>query len=368
MNDPLYERLDKKWRSTCKIIFDTELGELGDYNDWLCENLEPSQTAKSVLSGKDVRLIGRYCKDASFLSFDEIDYAKKFQPLDLNEMKDIENIIQAVSDRAVYTGNIILGNSSHVERSSGVENSHFIYDSHTLHNSEDIAHTTLAREDKAIFGSVIIGESSFCIRLFNALRAMRCLEGWRIIESSDVHYSHALLGCSECMFCFNLKGKRHCIGNAELPKDKYLELKKKLLAELAEELRTKKRLRSLPELLSMFAPKTRYPKVMDTAQKNDIEKIRMDFRKTSELVLGKKMEMEPLEKYLTKNIRAITTSPSTISKLDVYGDELGIVSRMVESKRQVKLAELEVISGERAWPKEMKYKQLGISDICDVLV
>jgi hypothetical protein len=38
------------------------------------------------------------------------------------------------------------------------------------------------------------------------------------------------------MFCFNVKNKRYAIGNVELPKEKYLEIKKKFLSWLNEEL------------------------------------------------------------------------------------------------------------------------------------
>lgn len=363
MQNGLQERLDKQWTTTCRLLLGKEIGELAIYKDWLCEGLEPFETRKSALSGKEVVAVGKYPRGTPFISFDEISHSRKFEPLSINEIKDIDSIVQAVSEKAVYTGNIVLGNSSHVEKSSGVENSHFIFASHTLHNSQDIAHTTLAREDKAIFGSVMVGESEFCIRMFNALRAQRCLEGWRIIESSDVHYSHSLEGCTECMFCFNLKGKRYCTGNAELPKDKYFELKKKLLAELADELQAKKRLRSLPELLFAIAPKTRNPRINDIARENDIERINEGFRKTIGIVLGKTMAIEPLEKYLTRNIRAITRSKSTLSKLDVYGDELAMVRQMAQSKRQVKLAELEAVSTMREWPKEFKVEGLNISNI-----
>jgi len=40
----------------------------------------------------------------------------------------------------------------------------------------------------------------------------------------------------DCMFCFNLKGRRHSVGNAELGKEKYAAVKGAVLQQLAEEL------------------------------------------------------------------------------------------------------------------------------------
>jgi hypothetical protein len=42
------------------------------------------------------------------------------------------------------------------------------------------------------------------------------------------------------MFCFNVKGKRYAIGNAELPPDQYRKVKDMLVEQMADEIvRTK---------------------------------------------------------------------------------------------------------------------------------
>ena len=43
----------------------------------------------------------------------------------------------------------------------------------------------------------------------------------------------------DSMFCFNTKNKHNAIGNVELPREKYLEIKKRILAELNRELKEK---------------------------------------------------------------------------------------------------------------------------------
>jgi hypothetical protein len=55
------------------------------------------------------------------------------------------------------------------------------------------------------------------------------------------------------LFSFNQVAKHYMIGNLELQHDRYDSLKQKLMAEIAEELRRKKRFPSLFEL--MMTPK-----------------------------------------------------------------------------------------------------------------
>jgi hypothetical protein len=63
-----------------------------------------------------------------------------------------------------------------------------------------------------------------------------------------MYYSFNCISCSNCIFAFNLRSKRNVIGNLELPKDEYARLKKKLVAEMADELRRKKRLFSIADI------------------------------------------------------------------------------------------------------------------------
>jgi len=45
------------------------------------------------------------------------------------------------------------------------------------------------------------------------------------------------------MFCFNAKNLRYAVGNVEVGRERFMEMKKKLLGEIARELEGKKGLR-----------------------------------------------------------------------------------------------------------------------------
>ena len=78
--------------------------------------------------------------------------------------------------------------------------------------------------------------SAFCINCFDSERLQRCFEVSEGRNCSGCYYCHNVENVQDSMFCFNVKNKRYAIANVELPKEQYLEIKKKVLAQLNGEL------------------------------------------------------------------------------------------------------------------------------------
>ncbi|MEW5997113.1 MAG: hypothetical protein AB1657_06015 [Candidatus Micrarchaeota archaeon] len=362
----VYEHLNKSWKDACKILLKEEVGNLNEYEGWLSEWLEPSRMRKSP-SGEDVLTVGDYCDSASFVPFSGIDLMKKYPPLSINEIKDIDSILSATQERIYYAGNIVLGKSSNVEESTGIEDCNFALRSHSCNSSQDIAFCTQMREDRSLFGCVMCGESSFTIKCYGNWRTARSLLSSTIHESSDIYFSHKLTGCSECMFSFNLRAKHHAIGNTPLPSEKYLPLKQKLLSELAEELRKKKR---LPNLVDFFPPqpsKPSTPKTIPLPRKNeDFELIEDAFHTTSELLLGKNtLHLKPLSNYLSRHVRAIQKLPSCVSGKDVFRCSTRFDDVVSKCGRMVRLDEYDSVSHPQELPHGME--KLSLSGITPLI-
>ena len=364
----LRTRLDARWKATCRLFFGREIGGLARYGDWLKEELEPLSVRHSMKTGKEVASIGPYPKNAPFISFDEIDYSRKFAPLSINEIKDIDSIARALGERATYCGNAVLGNSSHVLHSTGMEDSNFILRCHTMHKCQDLAYCTIGREVKTSFGSSLIGESSFCIKSHNIWRVSRGFCSYRIYESNDIAYSYYLDGCTDCMFCFGMKGKRHMIGNAQLEPSKCAAVRKKLLAEVADALEKDGR---APSFLG-FAPKTPLVLVKPLPgakpEPFDEAKVQEAFDETCAPVLGKKMgSVRRYGKYLARNIRGVQSKSSSASGAPVYLGDYAIYRAIADSGRLVKLQEFEAICCEREWPPEIPLETLALKDVPGLL-
>lgn len=294
MDESLYRILNKGWKSTCRILFKEELGELDEYADWLSGYQRPKTKKESCVSGMEVILEGNdYHDKGRFISSGEI--REHSRPLTINEIKDIDSIAQAVSERWMYAGNKILGNCELVEASDLVTDSRNIYDSANIERcSEVFSGFSVRRGSKHVYGGGLMGASEFIVRTIAAFNAKRVFESQFIIDSSDVYLSHNCSGCSELMFCFFQRSKRYAIGNLELPKDRYYELKKKLLSEISEEIRREKRFPSLFALVPDTGPDCQIE--LDTQEeRSDLAPIDRAFSSTYSVLFGRKPD--GMEKY-----------------------------------------------------------------------
>ncbi|HQT44591.1 MAG TPA: hypothetical protein PLO51_01315 [Candidatus Micrarchaeota archaeon] len=325
MNEPL-DTLEKQWKNACRLVLGAEVGSLATYEKWLSEWSEGLYYSKSSISGKQVAFgMPDYPSGSKRMSFEEVDFGRKFAPLEIDEIKDIDSIFQAVSDRAFYTGNIVLGNSKYVEKSTNVSDSFYVYGSSRAGDSKYLAYSSMARECECVFGTAAPGESKYLIRCSDTYRAQRCLEGWMVATTTDSYYVFDLNYCSNCMFSFNLRNAKYCIGNAQLDRSKYLSVKASLLVQLRGELESKRRLPSLLELIGPKKPDYAPAKAalsgmaQPRTQQGDMAPIESAFSKTSKLLLGEELEgLSGYSAWLSRHLALGKQVKSVISKTDIF--------------------------------------------------
>jgi hypothetical protein len=353
---PVYDELNKKWKATCRILLGGEVGELSEFSEWLYERNGPRTGYKSSRSGKTVvSYDGRYSKGAKWLSLDEVNFSEKKPLLDINQVKDLDSIADGISGSICYAGNMELGNSTYLEDSTTVMDSHFVLGSESVWSSKYIAYTTHVIGE-CVFGGNCVS-SNFLIRCACFL-SERCFEVSKLDHSSGIYYSHGLSACHDCMFSFNLRGKRYRIGNLELPKDKYASLKAKIVGEMREKLKKDKRLPHLADLFSSqkpdYAPmKAAYSKMpAPPAEKQDKSVIENAFTETCKLMFGVPYSgLSKYENWLMRNTRKFEESKSCASAkkilIPIWGDFL-----YLPRDRMLSLDEAEFIGGRVALPEE----------------
>ncbi len=311
--------IKKKWADTCRVLLGKEIGPLNDYAKWLSAMTEPVSRHKSI-SGKEVISAPTdYCKGAKWLSFADVDFNKRFEPLNINEIKDIDSIAESIKERMHYAGSIVFGKSAQISESTNINDSVGIYNVGRIGFSKYAAYTTMGINLESCFGCNFLGDSAYCIKANHTSHSQRTLETWGCRYSSDLYYSARLNNCTECFFSFNAWNRKYAIGNLELQREKYFPLKKKLIAEIAEELTSKK---SLPTLLEI-AEKGKYekPKVpeiserIDANEVRDKSKIEDAFSKTFGIVFGKPLEgrIDAYGKWLGRHARPILYAASASS-------------------------------------------------------
>ncbi len=249
-----YNELNRRWKATCRVLVRKEVGELNEFEKYLSRHADPIFEKKSFISNKPTYVsLPNFCKKAKFISNDESEqYSKSLSriKLGINDIKDIDSILGAIGGKIAYSGSLITGNSKFVEKSNSCVDSTYVYCSSDYYGATYIAYSSTGRFDEYVFGCNWTGESKFLISSHDTYKLTRCLETLRTFTSSDCYYTANLEDCEDCMFSFNQRNKRNLIGNLCLPKHEYSSLKKKLLLEMAETLKSKKSLPSIIKIIS----------------------------------------------------------------------------------------------------------------------
>ena len=296
-------QVEKAFESTFRLIF----GECNVTMDGLAPYLsrfkyQPLATRQSSISGKMVALSStRYPPGAKCVSQDEINYMKKPAPLSLNEIKDIDSIISALGERASYAGNTKFGNSAGIGLSDNCSDSHYVYGSHNIVKSRYVGHSSYIREgSEYIFGCSSLLNCRHLISEIGGDGNARMFEAYVCTKSSDMFFASYCHGCSNVMFSFNLRSRNNCIGNLELPREKYAALRKKLVGESREYIEKHKSFYSIFD----YAPPTReevaaagVPAIL--AKKGSIAEVDAAFSQAAKLIFGRELGgVEKNEKFL----------------------------------------------------------------------
>jgi hypothetical protein len=243
--------INEDFRQTCRLLFGQEIGELPDFAPYLSETNWPYVLGKSCVSGKEVMLSGpHYPPGAAFAQQEEI-ASLKFAPLSMNDVKDIDSLFAAASERAVYCGNKVFGKNIGVEGADNVVDGIEVRNSHDIYRSKYVAYCSVGRFSESIYAvnNFQATKNSMRCHVCFINGAQRCFETYLTGGISDSYYTMNCTSCTDLMFCFNLRNRSNCIGNLQLEKGRYAELKNKLVTEMAERLRRDKRLFSMADIL-----------------------------------------------------------------------------------------------------------------------
>jgi len=334
--------IQSSWNKTCKLLFGEEIGLIEDYEEWLKGLIAPNMAKKSAVSGKDVSIAVReYAEGSKFISFDEIEFDKKFDALNIDEVKDIDSIITALSDRFLYSGNVLLGHSLSAERSTNVSDCSYVYETAQFDKSKFMAYCTVGRESNNLFGVYGPGETEYCIRCTQTYRDRRCFELWMSQNCSDCYYSYNLDGCSNCIFCFNLRNKKNCIGNLELSPQKFAEIKSRLVSQMREQLKKDKRLPSLLQIVRRG--KFLKPPKVGVEEDNERYNSRImeeSFSSVTNLLFGKSLKgIDKYADWLYLHAHKIAEVKSAVSGKEIRMNSYVIAGEEIPKDRIVDISE-----------------------------
>lgn len=244
MESKAYESLNKGWKSACRMIFGREIGELEEYSDYLGEAVRGKEVS-SCFSGNKLWCASENFPDgARFFDFSkeqQLAASKQAGGVDGSEA-DIDSVVAKVQDRILYGCNKVFGNSQFVEHSDGIVDCTYVLGCSMCFRSTNQAYSLLNHSSEYAYGCASSGKSSHSIRCFYTREQKRCLETSACVSLSDCIFCYNMHNSSHCMFSFNLRSKQYVIGNVQLEKESYFDVKGRLVDEIAGQLEKEKRL------------------------------------------------------------------------------------------------------------------------------
>ncbi|MBS3068830.1 hypothetical protein J4441_00500 [Candidatus Micrarchaeota archaeon] len=312
MASELDATMQKAWDSACKVLFGEQLGSLGDYSGWIGTYMPKKAVRKSHLSNRNIAVaMDEYAKAARFAAGGEIAQNREYA-LSINQMKDIESVVQAISEKCEYAADRRLGNSGAVENSDIVLDSHFVGNSANIEESQYVESSYMVRKgSKYIFGCGALGQGEFLLHVVDSFNQKRSFECSVVGESADCYFSHNCLGCRELMFCFGQRNKSYCIGNTQLEKEKYLAIKRKMLAEFAQQLKKEKWMPSLSQIAAQAPVSLPKVKIHRSAAPENMDAIEKGWAAAYSVLLKRKPAgIKEYEKWLsthTVEVEGVTT-------------------------------------------------------------
>jgi len=349
MDNNLDGKMDSAWRSACRVVFGREIGPLSKYRVWLGKNLPGGARRKSHVSGKEVAVaFDAFAPGARFVSSDELQLNRGYG-VSLDDMKDLDSLLSALSEKCEYAGNRHLGNSAFVESSDIVLDSQYVRNSSNVEESQYVDSSFMVRKgSKYIFGCGALGNGEFLISVTDSYNQKRSLESSMVGFSSDCYFCHNVLGSREMMFSFGQRNKSYCIGNTALPKGKYLELKRKILAEVAERLEKQGSFPSLNELVKDMPPSVASLRLAPAEHAQGMAQIEKGFAATYSILLKRQpVGIKGLESWLAERTIAVHGADTPFGSVTHVPDGMPVImdfpkARLATARESLELAKLQM--------------------------
>ncbi|MEM2137805.1 MAG: hypothetical protein QW568_01840 [Candidatus Anstonellaceae archaeon] len=238
--------MEKGFASACNVVLKRNIGSIRQYEGWLSQNtgeLLPLKTpfGRVVQCPKDFAYVPSVPKGRMVNFAEMIALGKK--SLAENEIQTLGGIRKAIGKIGYFTLELFDGENLNYIDSPLVYHGTNIYKTYDVTHGENTGVCFLALNSKYVYGSYRILESQFSLKCYNSLYLNRCFELDSCSKCSDSYFCHNSEALQDCMFCFNMKGRRHFIGNTDVGKEKYAQVKGTVLAQIGEELEKKKSLK-----------------------------------------------------------------------------------------------------------------------------
>jgi len=165
----------------------------------------------------------------------------------IDNFKNLQDLTMQMKSMAVFRGSR-MSNSEVVEESDSIYTSNYVFNSQNISASQKILFCEHCFQSEYLLASRSSGSSSFGIRINDCFQVSNSFDVDWSGNTTNCYFIHNANDLRDCMFCFNVRSKQYCIGNKQYTKEKYFELKEKILKEYFEQLSSKNPFVTLKDL------------------------------------------------------------------------------------------------------------------------
>lgn len=233
------QNLDGYFGITTKILFGKEFLPLNKYEEWLTRRLPRSKSYHSSLSDKQTHMHDYYffrkIPNNKIAAFEDREVAAE-KRIKLSEEDSLRTVVKKIKDIGYFIPDFVEGRNINVSNTTVYLDCINLDKSFDIFTTKNSAYLFSTLECEGLFGCYRVATAKFCIHCYNVMNLNSCFEVDNAKNCSNSMFCHNVENIHDSLFCFNVKSKRYAVGNIEVGKEKYLEIKKMLLDQIVPEL------------------------------------------------------------------------------------------------------------------------------------
>ena len=230
-------RLGEAFRAATRLIFGKELSPVDRYSKFLSGHVEPIRKVRTPF-GNDAwysdYIWNWKVPKSRMVCHEEGDEAAK-QHIELPDTGDVNlaEVMKKTGVIAFYAIDMSFGNNANNAQNPIEYGSTDCYKVSDSTYSKKCGYCTHVQKCEGVFGSsILMADSSFSLRCHDCVKVSACLDMDSCKNCFRCMFCHNCEGLNDCMFCFNVKNRKYAIGNAEVGREKYMEVRKMVVEEL----------------------------------------------------------------------------------------------------------------------------------------
>lgn len=225
------------FRATTRLIFGRELSPIDKYGEFLTHNIEKVNKIATPFGntayysnywwGKNVP------KERMVSQLESVELGEQHIKIEDSWEASLDAILKKIADIAFYSVEIDQQENRNNSQAPVIYGATDCYKVSDSTYSKKCAYCTHTQNCDSLFGcGILMVQCSFCIRSHDCVNCSSCLDLDSCKNCFRSMFCHNCENLQDCMFCFNVKNLKYAIGNMEVGRGKYMQIREKVVQEL----------------------------------------------------------------------------------------------------------------------------------------